>query len=32
MAPGEMEQVLLKKADLLAPEKLESIRIAIEEA
>ena len=32
MAPGEMEQVILRKADLLAPEKLESIRIAVEEA
>ena len=32
MAPGEMEQVILKKTDILRPEGLESIRIAIEEA
>lgn len=32
MAPGEMEEVVLKKADLLKPETLERIHIAIEEA
>ena len=31
MAPGEMEQVILKKADLLARPELKEVRITIEE-